>query len=137
MFWKFLLSRDLLGRANSINFKGEDSYNTKVGAVLSIGILIIVLIQLIKNSVNLTDMRDPSILQYSRLIYESEASDLDEINLNEYQFNVGFYFVDPNNSTHIVQLPESIGRFVTGVRNPANAEKKFSTAAVNCTGLFA
>ena len=102
MFWKFLLSRDLLGRANSINFKGEDSYNTKVGAVISVGIFIIVLIQLIGKTVDLTDMRDPSILQYSRLIYESEASDFGEINLNEYQFNVGFYFVNSFNSSRIV-----------------------------------
>ena len=65
-------------------------------------------------------MKDPSILQYSRLIYENEANELGEINLNDEKFNIGFYFVNAYDNSQTVQLPESIGRFVTGVRNPVN-----------------
>lgn len=42
-----LLSRDMLGHNISINYKGESTYNTKFGAFLSIGIQVLVLIQLI------------------------------------------------------------------------------------------
>ena len=70
--------------------------------------------------VDLSSMKDPSILQYSRLIYENEASELGEINLNDEKFNIGFYFVNAYDNSQTVQLPESIGHFVTGVRNKVN-----------------
>ena len=43
-FSKFLLSRDTLGHAYSLKYGGNDSYNTYVGAILSLGISVLVLI---------------------------------------------------------------------------------------------
>ena len=37
-FKDFLLSRDMLGHPISINYKGEGTHNTKLGAFVSIGI---------------------------------------------------------------------------------------------------
>ena len=49
----FFLSRDLLGHQISVNYKGEGTFNTKLGAFLSLGILVLVLIQLVQISIDM------------------------------------------------------------------------------------
>ena len=55
-FGTFLLSRDLLGHAFSLNYRGETTYNTYVGSVISICIYVLVMVQLVDKVIDLVDM---------------------------------------------------------------------------------
>ena len=47
-------------------------YATKLGALLSVCIQVLVVVTLVKKSIELIDMTDPSITLYSRPMYETE-----------------------------------------------------------------
>ena len=60
----FLLSWDQLGYSPSLSYKGEKRHNTMLGAVLSLSIKTLVVIQLYQKLVSLIDMDSPSIQSY-------------------------------------------------------------------------
>ena len=60
-FMSFLLSRDLLGHSISVNYRGETTFNTKLGAFFSVCIQILVFVQLAEKVVDLVLMNDPTI----------------------------------------------------------------------------
>ena len=93
-FLKFFLARDMLGHPITINYKGEDTYKTKIGAFLSIGVQVMVLIFLTMKMIALIDMSDPYISIQDRPIYKEEVIDFKDINLDEHRFNFGVYFLD-------------------------------------------
>ena len=60
-FGTFLLRRDILGHKISMNYRGNTSYNTYFGSLISIVIYILVLVQLFEKLFELVDMTDPNI----------------------------------------------------------------------------
>ena len=110
-FLKFFLSRDMLGHPITINYMGEDTYKTKMGASLSIVVQVMVLIFLTMKIIALIEMSDPQTSIQERPIYESELDEYGAINLNEQRFNLGVYFQDPIDSQYI-QIPPEVGRIV-------------------------
>ena len=82
-FLKFILARDVLGHPITINYKGEDTYKTKIGAFLSIGVQVMVLIFLAMKVIALIEMSDPNILIQDRPIYKEEVNDFGDISLDD------------------------------------------------------
>ena len=64
-------------------------YPTKLGALISIAIRVLVAIILVQKSVELVDMNEPTLQIYSRPLYKSEVEDYGAINTDEYHFNFG------------------------------------------------
>lgn len=91
-FVSFLLARDILGHPLSVNYKGQNKFNTKLGAFLSIGIRTLVLVQLVQLAIEMFYMTDPDVFSFSRPLYGSEVDDFGEVNLHENRFNFGIYF---------------------------------------------
>ena len=139
-FVKFLRSRDFLGHPHTINFKGEPTFTTKLGATFSIAIQIFVLIYLAEKCVSFIQMSDPSILQYSRPIYQEEDQEFGAINLDEYRFNFGLVFLE-DFTDEAVALPEGLGRVQTKNYTTITLDKNEDgnavvSSTVNCTDLF-
>ena len=108
----FLMSRDVLGHPLSVNYKGSDTFQTKLGAFISIGVQMAVLAQLVLKSLDMFNMSDPSILAYQRPIYQAELDDLGDVNLKEYGMHIGI-FLKPNDGEASFEIPESVGKFVS------------------------
>ena len=87
-----LMSRDRLGHPISVNYKGEDTHKTKIGAFLSIGIQVMVVIFMIQRIIALVEMTDPTIVNQTRPIYEEEAEEFGQLELEDYHFNFGVFF---------------------------------------------
>ena len=137
-FTSLLLSRDMLGHPLSINYKGSATFKTILGAILSIGIQVLVLIQLIQLTIDMVQMNDPIILSYSRPLYEEEVNDFGQINMNEYRLDFGVYVVRGDNRAEPIEIPEGIGRIVnvqTVVGSKIDDGIDFISYA-NCTDLF-
>ena len=68
-FSSYLLSLDILGHGFSVNYRGNSTYNTYVGSILSICIFILVMVQLVDRTLDLVDMRDPSVSSMTRPMF--------------------------------------------------------------------
>ena len=78
--YRFLLSFDAFGEPISVNYKGEKSYKTGLGALFTIAIKGFLLLYLTLAFLELTGYKDPKIIQYT--VYDPRVSG-DEINLGE------------------------------------------------------
>ena len=58
-------------------------------------------------------MTDPLVQSYSRRLYNQEIIDMDILKIaDDYMFEFGIYFIK-GDSTEVLEVPESIGRFMT------------------------
>lgn len=69
-FIDLILSRDVFGHPLSVNYKGSDIFQTKIGAFFSIVTQLMTLGILVIKSIELVNMSDPSLQLYRRPIYE-------------------------------------------------------------------
>ena len=60
-FLSFLLGRDLMGHSIRVTYKGSSSYNTAIGSAITIFIQIFVAVYLVIKSLDLVNMKNPSI----------------------------------------------------------------------------
>lgn len=120
----------------TINYKGEQTYNTKLGAFFSIGIQVLVLVQLAQLTIDMINMNDPAILSYERPLYEEEVNSFDYLNMDEYRYNFGVYFTS-RHDPEAIAIPESVGRVVYHVFDESNPQAaRENLPYVNCTDLF-
>ena len=134
-FMSFLLSRDMLGHDLSITYKGETTFNTKLGAFLSIAVQVLVLIQLIQLTIDMLQMNDPTILSYNRPLYEEEVSELGQINLNEFRLNFGVFLSSANDFFEPVEIPVGVGRIVTELFEFGPKDTNY-ISPTSCSELF-
>ena len=130
-----LMSRDRLGHPISVNYKGEDTHKTKIGALLSIGIQVMVIIFLIQRTIALVEMSDPTIVNQTRPIYEAEAEEFGQLELEDYHFNFGVFFTDRHGDP--LEIPPEVGRVIQDrrARGERDVESNIS-AAIRCTEVF-
>ena len=71
-FLSLLISRDAMGHAFSINYKGADTYQTACGAILTLAIQLLTLVALVKLTLEMVEMSEPNIQSYERPLLLSE-----------------------------------------------------------------
>ena len=76
----FVTSLDAFGEPISINYKGDSTYKTCLGAIFTIGLKSFVLFYALAQLVALFQFKDPEITQYD--VYEPRTEDV-EFNLHE------------------------------------------------------
>ena len=96
----FLLRWDRLGHPFALNYKGETSHQTRLGAFLSIGISLLVLIILLQKTIELVNMTDPNVQLNSRSIFQEEVEEAGLVSLDDYKFNIGIVYMELNQETH-------------------------------------
>ena len=71
------------------------------------------------------------------MIYEEELDEYGDIKFSDYQFNVGVLIKSTvGKKTEILELPESLGRFVTQVEEHGVSGASVSYPSVNCSDAF-
>ena len=83
-------------------------------------------------------MKDPTILSYSRPLYEDEVNELGEINLDEYRLNFGVFISNLEDKFTPIEIPAGIGRIVSKVasfESPGDASIE-SIAYASCDDYF-
>lgn len=89
-FTEFFLAQDRLGHPFSLTYEGRNSHQTWLGAVLSIGVNIFVLLILAQKTLDVAYMRDPDVKMNRRQIFKDEVEQAGLINLSEHGMNIGF-----------------------------------------------
>ena len=105
-----LISRDAMGHAFSINYKGADTYQTACGAMLTLAIQLLTLVSLVKLTLEMVEMSEPNIQSYERPLLLEEADDLGEINFFDSRFSIGVALMS-HTEGGFIDIPEELGRF--------------------------
>lgn len=129
----------MLGHPLSVNYQGKTTFNTKLGALVSIGVRVIVLAQMVQLAIAMFAMTDPTILSYARPLHESEVNDFGSMNLDEFRFNIGVVFTDGHDKdSQVVEIPTTVGRVVSYTYDSAESQSdpRDYKDHVNCTDLF-
>jgi hypothetical protein len=105
-----LLNLDMFGHPVTLFYKGSDVYKTKLGALMSIGVLILSWSYLYVRIVSLVEMSDPEVLIMRKGLLKNMKSQFSPMNLDEAVFNMGLAVVDKNKNP--LEIPTDIGKFV-------------------------
>ena len=79
-FLRLLLKLDRLGHTFSLNYKGEDTYQTILGSLLTIASTVLVGILFVHKVTEVIVMKDPTVQVHSQPIKKKEIDSLGEIN---------------------------------------------------------
>ena len=110
-----LKSRDKFGHSLEVNYKGERSFKTFLGAVITTLIQFLVLTFFLLKIIALVTMSNPNITSYERPMYLEEVTDFDKMYFKDYDFNMGFAIkreLGEGEGTRQVDIPVEFGRFV-------------------------
>ena len=106
------------------------------GSIITILIWGLVIAYLAQKSISLVEMSHPTIQSYRRSIYRDEQEAYGAINLNDSGFNFGLFF-EGKDFQHR-QIPESIGRFMTQIKEFGKGASKENVLVptVPCSNVF-
>ena len=131
----FLLSCDQLGYNPTLKYKGSDTHHSKVGAFISIAILVMTTTYLILRMISMVAMTDPTITVYQRPIYFSESEGFGDISLNDYQMNIGVAISGGDGSP--LTIPANVGRMMMiSTTKSSKAHQSTYSPMVSCLDVF-
>lgn len=95
----FLKGLDSFGYPISVNYKGEESYNSVLGGIFSVIVLCFTMIQVVMAVKELYLMEDPELAEYRQPITVTDREDLLPFDFDSYGFvfsfaNVNFDFLN-------------------------------------------
>ena len=105
-----LLNLDMFGHPVTLFYQGSDVYKTKLGALISIGVLVLSWSYLYVRIISLLEMSDPEVLIMRKGLPKQMKGGFIPMNLDEAIFNMGVAVVDQ--SKNPLEIPTDIGRFV-------------------------
>mmetsp|Transcript_19717 Transcript_19717/g.26670 ORF Transcript_19717/g.26670 Transcript_19717/m.26670 type:complete len:104 (+) Transcript_19717:9-320(+) len=89
---KSLRGIDAFGHKIAVNYKGEESYKSQLGGVLTILVYTLTLILVVKSGEEIVKMADPTLKEYSQPLTNSVRQELVPLNFADYGFVIGISF---------------------------------------------
>ena len=81
---------DTFGHPIHVNFKGDESYNTRMGGVLTIVVLGFTLTQIVISLLKIVTMNDPDITEFSKPLSAGDREEILPVEFGSYNFVFGF-----------------------------------------------
>ena len=137
-FLRLIRKFDRLGHKFSLNYKGEDMFQTILGSLLTIASTVLVGILFVHKITEVIDMKDPTVQVQSQPFKKEEVNGLGAINLGEHYFNIGvqFHYKKPDeNHKWTIKVPFDIPEYV-GSFTVVNTTDMTYTPTINCTRVF-
>ena len=106
-FLKTLRSLDDFGHPMSLTYKGEETFQTSFGSLLSIAVRILTLIMAMNAAIEVVMMYEPKITSLARPLSESDRNEMGELNFADYSLYLGVETLVANSTA---DLPPAVGR---------------------------
>ena len=90
LFRNFLADRDSFGQPLQLVYKGSSTHNTALGGIFSILVNVMTLIMMIRACEELVYMDDPTIINQTKPLTNTEKADLIPIKFDRFDFVVAF-----------------------------------------------
>lgn len=83
---KFLRGRDLMGHPIQVSYKGEETHNSVIGGLLSLGVQVMTFIMFVTALDEAINMKDPQIISYEYPLSRADRTALLPVRLADYDF---------------------------------------------------
>ena len=87
---RLLVSFDQFGHNFKLSYKGEDTYQTRLGGLCTFILKVITLIMIVVQTKSMIEMDDPKIISYTRPLTRQEKIKHKPVNFDEEGFLFGF-----------------------------------------------
>ena len=89
----FVRGQDAFGHPISVNYWGEESFNSILGGLLSMGTMIITLVLTVKAGQEIFAMTEPSLAQYNIPMSDQDRIDNVPLKFDDYSYSLGFVYL--------------------------------------------
>ena len=112
-FGRLLRHLDVFGHRVSLNYKGNETYTTVLGGVLSIIVYGLTLILAIRAMQEILMMDEPSLTEYEKPLSLSDRAELGPIRGNDYEFIFALIIEIEDLATEeeTFGIPPEVGKF--------------------------
>ena len=114
---KLIKERDSLGHPIRLLLRGEDSYRTICGGLVSIAIQIMTMILIYESLINIVFMDSPEIISFEKPMSVEDKKSLAPLHFNDYGYTIAMKIAVFNYETYewSMGLPQKVGSFDTWV----------------------
>ena len=89
-FFKLVRSVDAFGHDIKMNYRGEESYNSLLGGIITMGVYALTLVLVVRAVTEIIYMQDPSLTEYSKPLTLEERADWVPLSHKDFNFMIGF-----------------------------------------------
>ena len=110
-----LSSLDEFGHPMSLTYKGEFTYQTLIGGVLSIIMQVLVAIMIINAVIEVYNVDEPTITSFERFIPLEDRNELGAFHFDDYSYVMAFEVEVDIDGEISYELPPEVGHFVSNI----------------------
>ena len=110
-----LRSLDEFGHPMSLTYKGDFTYQTLIGGVLSIIMQVLVAIMIINAVIEVYNVDEPTITSFERFISLEDRIELGAFRFDDYDYVMAFRVEIEIDGETIYELPQEVGHFTSNV----------------------
>ena len=110
-----LSSLDEFGHPMSLTYKGEFTYQTLIGGVLSIIMQVLVAIMIINAVIEVYNVDEPTITSFERFIPLEDRNELGTFRFDDYSYVMAFEVEVDIDGEISYELPPKVGHFVSNI----------------------
>ena len=89
-FLKLVRGVDAFGHDIKMNYKSEESYNSVLGGIITIGVYVLTLVLVVKAVTEIIYIQDPSLTEYTKPLTLEERADWVPLSHKDFNFMIGF-----------------------------------------------
>ena len=132
-FFNILRSFDDFGHPMSLTYKGEETFQTSLGGLLSIAVRVLTLIMAIKAAVEVFMMYEPKINSLAKPLSVDDRNEMGELLLSEHGLYLGLEAHVANSSD---LLPPEVGHITAGIYNQTTKGMIQELSLQNCQNVL-
>ena len=103
----------------SLTYKGEETFQTSFGSLLSIAVRILTLIMAMNAAIEVVMMNEPKINSLARPLSESDRNEMGELNFADYSLYIGVESCVANSTARI---PPEVGQMTAAIYHHTTEE---------------
>lgn len=103
----------------SLTYKGEETFQTSFGSLLSIAVRILTLIMAMSAAIEVVMMKEPKIKSLARPLSASDRNEMGELNFADYSLYIG---VESYVANSTAKIPPEVGQITAAVYNHSTKE---------------
>ena len=123
---KLVRGLDRFGHQIKVNYKGEETYNSSLGGIITVAVYALTLILIVKSAEEILLMQDPKITAFSKPLNLEERAELVPVAHDDYDFVFGFYVS--------LGIPPEIGTWI--VANTNSKELYSASSLLDCRDVI-
>ena len=114
---RLLRSLDTFGHPIKVNYKGEETYNSALGGILTLAMYALTLVLVERAFTEIFTMQEPSLSEYMKPLSRDEKLDMGDVGFADKNFVFGLYLtiystgIGDDRTMPSYQIPQELGQW--------------------------